>query len=200
MRPWLRLTLVAMTVGGGFTGVALTLQFLLSPSGRQPANFILISAFLVLFAFVTGSGLLFVHNPRRTSPLIVATVFQIPWVSSPLVAYKFAAGFQVSIALIGGRFHGALRLGSDFQINFFQRLPWGAGINLFALLILVLLVRSLHPPIAPAGGNGTAQELTPEPCQPAALEKTDQGSSNAAAAERKGACTAIVATRTVQAV
>src|SRR5215831_17858454 len=30
MKPWLRLTLITMTVGGGFTGVAVTLQSLVA--------------------------------------------------------------------------------------------------------------------------------------------------------------------------
>jgi hypothetical protein len=142
VKTWLRLTLVTLTVGGGFTGVAVTLQALLGPQGRRPFNFVLISAFLLLFVFVTVSGLLFVHNPNRTGPLVIATSIQIPWVSSPIVAYKFAAGFQICVALVGGRFDAGFRLGSDFQINLFQRLPWGVGINLFALLILLLLLYS----------------------------------------------------------
>jgi hypothetical protein len=142
VKTWLRLTLVTMAVGGGFTGVAVAFQALLGPQGRRPINFVLIGAFLLLFAFVTASGLLFVHNPKRTGPLLLCTAIQIPWVSSPIIAYKFAAGFQVCVALIGGKFSGGFRLGSDFQINLFQRLPWGIGINLFALLMFVLLLRA----------------------------------------------------------
>jgi hypothetical protein len=62
------------------------------------------------------------------------------------VAYKFTAGFQLSIAVISGRFNGGFRLGSDFQINFFQQLPWGLGINLFALALLVLLIHETRIP------------------------------------------------------
>lgn len=145
MKSWLRLTLITVTVGGGFTGVALTLQLLLRPS--QPlAYYLLMVAFLALFAFITVSGLVFVHNPQRTDLLIVALALQIPWVSSPIITYRLAGGFQVSVALIGGRFAGGFRLGSDFQINVFQLLPWGAGVNLFALALLVLLLRSTRMP------------------------------------------------------
>ena len=146
MKTWLRLTLITMTVGGGFTGVALTLQTLLGLLGRQPLNFVLGAGILALYVFVTVSGLLFVQNLRRTGPLVVSIALQVPWVSSPLIAYRFAAGFQVSAAFIGGRFNGGVRLGSDFQINVLQQLPWGAGANIFALIVLVLLVRSLQAP------------------------------------------------------
>ena len=146
MKPWLRLTLITVTVGGGFTGVAITLQSLLAKQSQPPAYYVLMLAFLALFAFVTVSGLVFVHNPQRTGLLTVSLALQIPWGSSPIIAYKLAAGFQVCVALIDGRLAGGFRLGSDFQINFFQQLPWGAGINLFALLLLVLLLRATQMP------------------------------------------------------
>ena len=136
MKPWLRLTLVTATVGGGFTGVAITLQALGTAREQQPAFFILMLCFLALFAFVTTSGVVFVHDPNRTNPLIVALALQVPWFSSPVVAYKFTAGFQVSAALLGGHFAVGFHLGSTFQINFFQHLPWGVGINFFALALL----------------------------------------------------------------
>jgi hypothetical protein len=145
MKSWLRLTLITVTVGGGFTGVAITLQALFRPN-QPPAYYLLMLAFIAIFAFVTVSGLVFVHNPQRTELLIAALALQIPWVSSPIIAYKLAAGFQVCVALIGGRLAGGFRLGSDFQINFFQQLPWGAGVNLFALALLVLLLRAGRMP------------------------------------------------------
>ena len=141
MKPWLRLTLITVTVGGGFTGIALTLQSLLGRQSQPPAYYVLMLGFLALFVLVTVSGLLFVHNPERTGLMIVSLALQVTWVSSPIIAYRLAAGFQVCVALIGGHWAGGFRLGSDFQINFFQQLPWGAGINLFALVLLVLLVR-----------------------------------------------------------
>jgi hypothetical protein len=112
-------------------------------------------AFLAVFAFVTVSGLVFVHRPERTDLMIISLALQIPWVSSPIIAYKLAAGFQVCVALIGGHWAGGFRLGSDFQINFFQRLPWGWGVNLFALGLLVLVVRAKPMP------NKTLQPTAP---------------------------------------
>lgn len=100
------------------------------------------TAFLALYAFVTISGLLFAQNPRRTPPLLVALVLQIPWISSPLIAYQFTAGFHATVGLIGGSLIADFWLGSGWQLNLFRELPWGIGINLFALLMLVLLGRS----------------------------------------------------------
>lgn len=143
MKPWLRLTLITMTVGGGFTGFALTLQFLFKPQSQQLVYFLFIAVFLVLYAFVTASGLLFVLNPRRTLPLFIALGFQIPWISSPLIAYRFTAGLHATVGFVGGDFNGGFRLGSDWQFNLFQKSPWGLGVNLFAVAILTLLARAV---------------------------------------------------------
>lgn len=158
MTPWLRLIVVAVTVGGGFTGVSIALKGLLAAHGQPPAYYVLIVGFLVLYAFVTVSGLVFVHDPKRIRLLIVAFALQVPWISSPLVAYKFSAGFQVGAAFIGGHFNVGAFWGSDFQINFFQRLPWGVGANVFPLALLILLIRttegptpSLEPTAVPGG-------------------------------------------------
>jgi hypothetical protein len=176
MKSWLRLTFVTVTVGGGFTGVAITLQAFFAQQNQPPAYYVLMLVFIALFAFVTTSGLVFVHNPERTGFMIVALALQIPWVSSPIIAYKFAAGFQICVAFFDGRFAGGFRLGSDFQINFFQKLPWGAGVNLFALALLVPLLRAKQLPDKalqhtattigiPAGGSNTVppSSATPRP-------------------------------------
>lgn len=136
------LALIALTVGGGFTGFALTLQYLLALQAQQPIYFLTAFAFLALYAFVTLSGLLFVHNPQRTLPLFIAVGLQIPWISSPLLAYRFTAGLQATVGLTGGTFAWRLGLGSDWHCSVFQKLPWGAGVNLIAVLMLVLLAHS----------------------------------------------------------
>lgn len=141
MKPWLRLTLITVTVGGGFTGVTITAQALLGGQGGSLANYVLIFGFLALFAFVTVSGLVFVHNPERTGLMAVALALQVPWVSSPIFAYKLDAGFQLTVAYIGSNLTAGFRLGSDFQVGIFQQHPWGAGLNLFALALLALLLR-----------------------------------------------------------
>jgi hypothetical protein len=154
MKPGLRLALITLTVGGGFTGVVITFQTLFSPRNQSFAESVLLTLFLILFAFVTISGLIFVENPNRVRPLCVALAFQIPWVSSPMFTYKFAAGFQICAARIGDRFYGGFQLGSDFQCNLFQRLPWGIGINIFALIMLILLLSIVLPKNWTGSGDG----------------------------------------------
>ncbi len=146
MKPWLRLTLITLTVGGGFTGFSVTMQQLFKPQSQQPVYFALLVGFLALYAFVTASGLLFVQNPRQTGPLFIAIAMQVPWVSSPLFTYRFTSGFHVTIGVVGGSLGGGFNLGSDWQCNVFQKLPWGIGVNLFALVIMILLALTWRSP------------------------------------------------------
>ena len=60
MKPWLRLTLITMTVGGGFAGFVSTLQSLFNSLRASTLNLLLTVVFMGLYAFVTASGLLFV--------------------------------------------------------------------------------------------------------------------------------------------
>src|SRR4051812_24958305 len=88
----LRLTLVTMTVGGGFTGSVFTMQMLPSVRNSAPANLVIWLGFVLLHLFVLISGLLFVHNSARVVPMLVALLFQIPLLSSPYVTYRFGDG------------------------------------------------------------------------------------------------------------
>jgi len=134
--------------------VSLILQMMSTRHDLPPSSILIMLVFLALYVFVTVSGLLVVHNPQKTGPLLVAVAMQVPMFSSPLIAYKFASGFQITLAIVDGRFKGAFLVGSDFQFNLFQRLRLGIGVNAFALLMLILLTRSMmvsHPTIASPG-------------------------------------------------
>jgi hypothetical protein len=98
MKIWLRLALITTTGGGGFTGIALTLSLFRSQGTGFP-SLILLIGFLVLYVFVLTSGLLFVRDPQRTGPLLAALAVQIPYISTPLIVYKFAAGVYAVVKL-----------------------------------------------------------------------------------------------------
>ena len=144
MKPWLRVITVLLTVGGGFTGFAMTLQQLFRASALPLGSVIVIYVFLLLYAFVTASGILFVQNDNRIAPLLVAFALQVPWISSPLLTYRFTAGFHVTAGIIGGGFNGGFSLGSDWVCILFKSdAPYGAGVNLFAIVMLAIMAHSL---------------------------------------------------------
>lgn len=158
MKAWLRLLLVTMNVGGGFTGIAVGVQGLFSSPNHRIAHL----AELFLFTFVTLSGLVFVHDPRRSGPLLVAVALQIPWVSSPLIVYQLISGFAVNVAVIAGSFRWSVTwLGSEADLTSLHGAPWGVGVNLLALVVFVLLYRlRIAPgPAAASSVMGSWQRL-----------------------------------------
>jgi hypothetical protein len=166
MQTWLRLTLITMTVGGGFAGVVFASQLLFTAQGQKTGSLLIIAVFFALYAFVTVSGLIFVHDPRRTRLLIVAFILQIPWISSPLIVYRFAAGCHAVIGIVFPDEKAPLRidasafLGSGFTASLFQENRWSISINLVALLMLIWLLRSIRTP------KPTASPITSASAEP----------------------------------
>lgn len=148
MKPWLRLLLVTASVGGGFTGIAgITGSFANAHSAGQV---ILLVVFLGLYGFVTASGLIFVYDPKRTRPLVAAIALQIPWISSPVFVYQFAAAVCATISLgtpdEADRLHfmWSVFFGAHFQVRFGLSLdvPFSVGVNVAAVALLGLLLRA----------------------------------------------------------
>ena len=161
MKTWLRLTLITVTVGGGFTGSVLTFQSLIGSRSQKPLILLVISVFFALNVCVTVCGLMFVHDPGRTRPILVALAVQIPWISSPLVVYKFSTGFNAVLSLGSPERAGdfafqlgwASFLGRSWKFALFEGNEWRIGINVFALVIFILLwksVRASVPIVRPA--------------------------------------------------
>lgn len=141
---------------GGFAGIANIFGSLLNRENTEPIVVLISIAFMALYAFVTIAGVLFALDERRTKPLRLALCLQIPLISSPLIAYRFSAGFSLIVALIGTELGVNFWLGSIWQFNLFGELPWGIGINLFALLMLFLIRRYFAPQtdLNPSWQNG----------------------------------------------
>ena len=160
MSAWLRLTLVTMTIGGGFTGAVTTSQVLLSPQTTSPAFVAVGVVFLALHVFVLVSGLLFVQNSARVMPLVVALAIQIPYLSSPVVLYRFADGLCGGVGVAESGLFGWWRLGTDWYFGLLRPLPWGIGINLVPVAMLAALSISLAPG-AIGGISATKQSHMP---------------------------------------
>ena len=147
MKHWLRLLLILLTVGGGFCGFAITWQSLcnvLKSSGNNPVNIILLVIFLALYGLAVASGLVFSQDQRKSAFLFASLILQIPWVSSPVFSYRFTAGLHATVGVVGGNWIGGISLGSDWQCALFQQAPWGFGLNLFAVFMLILLAQSVR--------------------------------------------------------
>jgi hypothetical protein len=149
MKSWIRLTLITVTVGGGFAGIAVTFQSLFDSSGASALNLTLKVGFVGLYVFVVGAGLLFVHDPTRTSPLLASLAIQIPQISSLVIVYKFTAGLEASFSVAGlengnTNLNWSLLFGSSWSFAILQQNPLRVGVNLAALASLILLLLALR--------------------------------------------------------
>lgn len=145
MKTWLRISIIFLTVGGGFCGFAATWQVLvnaLKSAPHNPTDIFLLVVFLALYGFVTIAGLVFSQNQRKILPILISFGLQIPWISSPFLSFRFTGGLHATIGIVGGGFGGGVSLGSDWQCSLFQQAPWGVGVNLFALFMFILLAHS----------------------------------------------------------
>ena len=69
MKTWLRWALIVSQVGGGFTGIAMTGDYLYNSEHMPPPVIVVSTIFIALYAFVTVAGVLYALNEQRTGPL-----------------------------------------------------------------------------------------------------------------------------------
>jgi len=150
MKAWLRLSLVVMSVGGGFTGVVLATNTLINLPGQWGTLQISMACVLVaMSAFVTASGLLFVYDPRRTRLLQIALALQIPWISSPILLYKCFCGLAFDLFLnsepleglgrISDHFGWTLDFGTTITLGPMGSRPWTIGVNFVAVFLFFMV-------------------------------------------------------------
>jgi hypothetical protein len=140
MKTWLRLLLVTMTVGGGFTRVILSSQLIFSPQAQNAGYLIIMLIFILLYLFILVSGLIFVQNPNRTGLLFVSLGIQIPVIHSPIISYQLTSGFSFIPGVGSNGLSFDLRFGNTFYLYFFKGPPWGVRLNFVALILLLFLV------------------------------------------------------------
>jgi hypothetical protein len=149
MNPLLRKLNIVLAIGGGFTGVVVTLQAFFTSKEANPMVYAMFAGFIALYAYGVAAGLRFAEKEEEKKHLIIFYWLQVPWVSSPVIGYRFASGFHVSGAIIGAKLSGFFRIGSDWQFNLFQSIPWGIGLNIFALGMVLFLMKKKVPNQAP---------------------------------------------------
>lgn len=164
MKPLMRQLHLVLTIGGGFTGIVLTVAAVFNTKESNPLFYAMMLAFIGLYSFGVYAGLQFADDREsKDLDLLIAYYWlQVPWLSSPVLSYRFASGFQVSGGWSGNQPFGGFRLGSEWQFSLAKAAPWGIGLNVFALVMVVLLMRrQAVPPPMPAGAS------VPETTQPA---------------------------------
>ncbi len=130
-----------LCVGGGFTGLSLTLQSL-GTGGQKPfVVYAIYAGFLLLFGFGVFVGIRLGEKPAKRGLLVIFYLLQVPELWSPLVSYHFGCGLSATMALLNGTLTWGFRLGADWQFTLLQKSPWGIGVN--GVAVGVLLVEAL---------------------------------------------------------
>lgn len=141
MNVWFRRLLLVLTIGGGFVGIVLTVQFF--SSANKVIAYIILVAFIGLYGYGVFAGLKLVEGPVPLKHLRLYFGLQIPFISSPLIAYRFCSGLQATVAIIQPGLQWDSRLGSEFQFAILSSAPWGFGVNFVALAVVLLLYSRL---------------------------------------------------------
>jgi hypothetical protein len=109
MNNWLRRLLLILLVGGGFAGVALITEFVFQPM-KPIARFVLLG-FGCIYCYGVLIGLKLGEGIPCLKYLRLYFALQIPFVSSPIITYRFGSGLQVTLAVIeSGRIKGGQSL------------------------------------------------------------------------------------------
>lgn len=114
-------------------GVSIVLGELLKVSYFTLGHFLIFGSALTLFGYFIYAGLLFASNNEKNKHLKITFLLQIPWVSSPILVYKIAAGFSLSGLFHSGGFNFLYNMGSDFSFSIFNGQSWGLGLNVAAV-------------------------------------------------------------------
>jgi hypothetical protein len=140
MPIWWRRILAITTLGGGFTGVVITLAVIFSAE-EKPLVGTALAVFATLFyAYGTALGLALAEGRNPRKQLLIYYGFQIPIFGSPDFAYHFFSGFYLCVVVSGGQFGANFQLGSEWALTFHQMSPWTLGINLFGLAVVITLL------------------------------------------------------------
>ena len=108
MNAWFRRLLLILTIGGGFAGVLLTIHSL--PQGNKVIGYISLLAFIGLYSYGIFVGFKLSEGPVPLEHLRVYFGLQIPFISSPLIAYRFCSGLSATVAIIQPGLRGGLGL------------------------------------------------------------------------------------------
>jgi hypothetical protein len=141
MNVWFRRLLLILTIGGGFVGIALTIQFF--TQADKVIAYVMLVAFISLYAYGIFTGIKLSEGLPPLKHLRLYFGLQIPFISSPVIGYRFGSGLQMTVAIIQSEMRWDCRLGAEGQFALLPSAPWGIGINFVALAIVFLLYSRL---------------------------------------------------------
>ena len=139
MKPWFKWVILTVTIGGGFQGFVEVVQEFVAMQSKTPTAVILCSIIAAFFLLAIAAGLRFAGNTEHTSALILVLLLQIPLIYSPILGYELNTAVLAVLKFDGGKLGWGAQLGSDHRLLVGYDMPWGIGVNMFPVVLLVLL-------------------------------------------------------------
>jgi hypothetical protein len=139
MKLWFKRVILIVTIGGGFQGFVEAVQAFLALQSKTPTAVILCSIIAAFFLLAIVAGLRFAENAKHTSALILVLLLQIPLIYSPILGYELNTAVLAVLKFAGGKLGWGVQLGSDHRLLVGYEMPWGIGLNIFPVVLLVLL-------------------------------------------------------------
>ncbi|KJF82112.1 hypothetical protein UA31_08870 [Photobacterium angustum] len=115
---------------------------------------------MLIYTYHIYAGMALVDNEEKTTPALLALLLQVPIISSPVLFYKVSTGFAASAYFESQRLTGYWNIGSEYQVHLLPSFNFGIGINIFALILVILLLKARK---GFKSTQGQAKELRAEP-------------------------------------
>lgn len=140
MNRWIKRLLVLLQIGGGYTGLCISLNSLFS-LGCIDAEAISCIAFVLMYLFGIICGYLMIENEFvgiRYSMLY--QLVQIASISTPLVTYVFSSGAMFNFVWENGNIGFHYEIGSMFKFCLYKDAPLAMSVNILPSLFFIFLL------------------------------------------------------------
>src|SRR4051812_27799422 len=111
MNIWFRRFLVILTLGGGFLGAVMMANVAFTAKNTPVVGYVLMALFIGLYVYGIFAGMRLSEEPTSYAHVLAFFLLQVPFVSSPLLVYRFACGLHVTVAMVGFGIGWMFRLG-----------------------------------------------------------------------------------------
>jgi len=137
MNHWLRRNHLIFTVGGGFTGLAVSLATLIGNwSGLTKLAVILVLAFCALCGWAIVVGLRLSEGAADLPQLRLFYLIQIPNFTSPLLSFHAGFGVMLYLGSLPNGQNIQAQLGADWNGAILNGNGWTFAINVIPIILL----------------------------------------------------------------
>ena len=140
MNSWYRRLQVLLCIGGGFMGFVLTLRSFVALKSTEILVYIPYPLFAIIFVYAIVLGLLLSESSNCRRHLILLYSTQLFTVYSPLLTYHNYVGMDWFVGIQSWKFIYDFGLGAGWTGAILRSFSWGIGIDLFALVVIIIEV------------------------------------------------------------